>query len=93
MRNQSVRTFQKKLDFITTPGWLSGPARASAVVCHTAVGPYRMITQLGVYGFDDQTKRINLISVHPGFSVEDIQANSEFTIQNFHAGSGHHPAV
>jgi acyl CoA:acetate/3-ketoacid CoA transferase beta subunit len=80
MRNQSMRTFQKKLDFITTPGWLSGPgARERSGLPH-GCGPYRIITQLGVYGFEEQTRQISLISVHPGYTVEDIQAASEFAI-------------
>ena len=40
-----------------------------------------MITQLGVYGFDDATKTIRLLAIHPGVTVEDIQANSSFAIQ------------
>jgi len=43
-------------------------------------GPYRVITQLGVYDFDDTTKTIHLLAIHPGISVEEIQANSGFPI-------------
>ncbi len=80
MRNQSARTFQKKLDFITTPGWISGPGARERCGLPQGCGPYRVITQLGVYGFEEHTKRLQLISLHPGATLEDVQANSEFTI-------------
>ena len=39
-----------------------------------------MITQLGVYRFDDATKTMRLLAIHPGVTIEDIQANSSFAI-------------
>jgi len=80
MRNQSQRTFVNKLDFITTPGWLDGPGARERAGLPADCGPYRVITQLGVYGFDEGTKRLALLSLHPGVTVEDMQANSEFEI-------------
>jgi glutaconate CoA-transferase subunit B len=80
MRNQSTRTFMKKLDFITTPGWLQGEGDREEAGLSTGCGPYRVITQFGVYGFDQDTKRLALLSLHPGVTVEDVQANSEFEI-------------
>jgi glutaconate CoA-transferase subunit B len=43
-------------------------------------GPHRVITQLGVYGFDEETKRLKLITLHPGATLEDIKENSGFEI-------------
>lgn len=80
MRNQSPRTFMKKLDFVTTPGWLSGEGAREAAGLPAVSGPYRVFTQLGVYGFDAQTKRLTLLSLHPGMTVEEVRANSEFEI-------------
>lgn len=80
MRNQSKRTFVEKLDFLTTPGWLGGPGRREEAGLPAGCGPYRVITQLGVYGFDESTKRLKLLSLHPGVTVEQVQANSEFDI-------------
>jgi acyl CoA:acetate/3-ketoacid CoA transferase beta subunit len=80
MRNQSQRTFMKKLEFVTTPGWLTGDGAREAAGLPAGCGPYRVITQLGVYGFDLQSKRLTLLSLHPGVTVEDVQANSNFEI-------------
>lgn len=80
MRNQSVRTFVKLLPFITTPGYLDGPGARERAGLPTGGGPFRVITQLGVYGFDEISKRMMLLARHPGVTLEDIQANSEFEI-------------
>ena len=80
LRNQSKRTFVNKLDFVTTPGYLNGPGSREEAGLPTGCGPYRILTQLGVYGFDETTKRLMLVSIHPGVTIEEVQANSEFEI-------------
>jgi glutaconate CoA-transferase subunit B len=80
MRNQSRRTFVNKLDFVTTPGWLGGEGAREKAGLPAGCGPFRVITQLGVYGFDDKTKRLALLSLHPGVTMHQVQANSEFEI-------------
>jgi glutaconate CoA-transferase subunit B len=80
MRNQSKRTFVNQLDFLTTPGWLGGPGQRETVGLPSGCGPFRVITQLGVYEFDEITRRLTLLSLHPGVTVDDVQANSQFEI-------------
>jgi acyl CoA:acetate/3-ketoacid CoA transferase beta subunit len=80
MRNQSQRTFMKQLDFVTTPGWLDGPGGRERAGLPAGCGPYRVITQLGVYHFDEDSRRLALLSLHPGVTVDEVQANSEFEI-------------
>jgi glutaconate CoA-transferase, subunit B len=75
---QDKRKFVPKVDFLTTPGYLSGPGAREAAGLPKGTGPYRVITQLGVYGFDDKTKRIKLLSLHHGATLEDAKANSSF---------------
>lgn len=77
---QDPRKFVAKLDFLTTPGYLDGPGARERAGLPADSGPYRVITQLGVYGFDDDTKRIRLLALHPGVSVEEVQANSGFEV-------------
>lgn len=78
--NQSTRTFVKKVDFLTTPGYLDGPGAREKAGLPRNTGPYRVITQLGLYGFDEVTKRLKLISIHPGVTLEQIKENSGFDI-------------
>jgi glutaconate CoA-transferase subunit B len=77
---QSKRTFVDKLDFLTTPGFLDGPNAREKAGLPEGTGPYRVITQLGLYGFDEKTKRLKLISLHPGVSVDEVRENSQFEI-------------
>jgi acyl CoA:acetate/3-ketoacid CoA transferase beta subunit len=77
---QDRRKFVPKLDFLTTPGYLDGPGARERAGLPADCGPYRVITQLGVYGFDDATRRMCLLVLHPGVGVEDIQANSGFEL-------------
>jgi acyl CoA:acetate/3-ketoacid CoA transferase beta subunit len=77
---QDRRKFAAQLDFLTTPGYLAGPGERERAGLPANSGPYRVITQLGVYGFDDNSKTIRLIAIHPGIAVEEIQANSGFPI-------------
>lgn len=78
--NQSKRTFVEKVDFLTTPGYLGGPGSRENAGLPRGSGPYRVITQLGIYGFDNETKKLVLISLHPGISLEEVKENSGFMI-------------
>lgn len=77
---QDKKRFVKKLDFLTTPGYLIGPGSREKVGLPEDTGPYRVITQLGVYGFDNVSKRMRLLSMHPGITIEEIKENCEFDL-------------
>jgi len=77
---QSKRTFVSKLDFLTTPGFLNGPGAREKAGLPAGTGPYRVITQFGLFGFDDATKRLKLISLHPGVTIDEVKENSQFEI-------------
>lgn len=77
---QSKLTFVNKVDFLTTPGYLTGPGAREKAGLPKGSGPYRVITQLGIYGFDDITKKLKLFSIHPGVTLEQIRDNSSFDI-------------
>ena len=78
--NQTRRTLVNRVDFLTTPGYLDGPGGRERAGLPEGTGPYRLITQLGIYGFDEETKRLQLISLHPGVSIADVKENSSFEI-------------
>ncbi|HOX44829.1 MAG TPA: CoA-transferase [Myxococcota bacterium] len=77
---QSERSFVGKLDFLTTPGHLDGPGGRQRAGLPVGDGPYRVVTQLAVYDFDEGTKRLRLHSLHPGVDVAAVQKNSGFSI-------------
>jgi glutaconate CoA-transferase subunit B len=77
---QEKRRFMHKMDFVTTPGFLTGPGAREKAGLPAGSGPYRVITQLGLYGFDEVTKQIRLLATHPGVTVQQIRENSEMDI-------------
>ncbi|MGA8848767.1 MAG: CoA-transferase [Dehalococcoidia bacterium] len=78
--NQSQRTFVNRVDFLTTPGYLDGPGARERVGLASGSGPYRVITQLGIFDFEEETKRLRLLSLHPGVRAAEVRENSEFDI-------------
>jgi glutaconate CoA-transferase, subunit B len=67
------RVMVPKVDFVSAPG-MSEPGT------YRRGGPYAMVTRLGVFGFDQERRRFNLRSVHPGHSVEEILDNTGFEL-------------
>ena len=74
------RRFVEHLDFLTTPGYLTGPGARERAGLPAETGPHRVITQLGVMGFHPSSKRMMLLSVHPGVTVEDVVENTGFEL-------------
>jgi glutaconate CoA-transferase subunit B len=74
------RRFVEKLDFCTTPGYLSGQGAREAAGLPRDTGPYRVITNLAVMGFDSKTKEMTLLSTHPGVTVQQVVDNTGFKL-------------
>jgi glutaconate CoA-transferase subunit B len=74
------RKFVPCVDFITTPGYLSGPGAREAAGLPPGSGPYKVISSLAVMGFDPQDKCMRVESLHPGVTREDILANTGFDL-------------
>src|SRR5213593_2163173 len=67
--NHDARRFVPKVDFLTTPGYLTGPGAREAAGLPPGTGPYRVITDLAVLGFNDRSKRMEVLSLHPGVEL------------------------
>lgn len=74
------RRFVPKVDFVTTPGYLTGPGAREAAGLPAGTGPYKVITSLAVLGFDDATKRMRIESLHEGVALADVQARTGFEL-------------
>ena len=77
MKHDKIR-FVNKLDYLTTPGYLTGPGAREAAGLPAETGPHRVISQLGVMGFDEKSKEMKLLQVHPGVTVDDVIENTGF---------------
>ncbi len=81
MTRQDARRFVEKLDFCTTPGYLDGPGAREAAGLPAGSGPYKVITDLAVLGYDATTCRMQVESLHPGVTLEQVQANTGFELR------------
>src|SRR5581483_7986568 len=67
---QDRRRFVEKVDFITTPGYLTGPGARAAAGLAPDTGPYRVITDLAILGYAKDTLRMQVMSLHPGVTLD-----------------------
>jgi glutaconate CoA-transferase subunit B len=74
------RRFVEKLDFLTTPGYLDGPGAREAAGLAPNAGPYRVITDLAVLGYGEESKRMEVISLHPGVALERVRQATGFEL-------------
>jgi glutaconate CoA-transferase subunit B len=74
------RRFVEKLHFLTTPGYLTGPGAREAAGLPANTGPYRVITNLAVLGYGEETKRMEVISLHPGVRLLQVQEATGFEL-------------
>lgn len=73
------RKMVKKLDYLTSPGFLDGPGARERTGL-LGGGPSLVVTNLCQMDFDPKTKRIRLATVHPGVSVRQVVDNSGFDL-------------
>ncbi len=79
MTRQQGRKFVKKLDFMSSPGFLDGSAGARERAGLPAdTGPWRVVTEMAVFDFDEETRRIRLKALAPWATVDDVIAEMEF---------------
>ena len=74
------RRFVERLDFLTTPGYLTGPGAREAAGLPEGCGPYRVITDLALMGFNEGSKRMQVESLHPGVTFEQVQEQTGFEL-------------
>jgi glutaconate CoA-transferase, subunit B len=77
---QDSKRFVEKCTFITTPGYLQGGDSREKAGLAKGTGPYRVITNMAVMGFDPQSKRMMIVSINPGYSESDVQDNCGFEL-------------
>ncbi|MFW9921198.1 MAG: CoA-transferase subunit beta, partial [Candidatus Thorarchaeota archaeon] len=79
MMSHDKRKFVKKLDYMTSPGYLEGPGSREKWAL-VGGGPEVVITDMCQFDFDPDTCKIRLMSVHPGYTVDDVVENVMFDL-------------
>ncbi len=80
LNSHTARTFVERCDYISTVGWGSGGADARKKLGLPGGGPKYCVTPLCVMDFTEDEKRMRLRSLHPGVSVEQVQAQTSFPL-------------
>jgi glutaconate CoA-transferase subunit B len=74
------RRFTERVDFITTPGFLDGPGAREKADLPPGTGPYKVITNLAVMGFNEEAKRMQVESLRPNVTLDEVRANTGFEL-------------
>ena len=67
------RAFVEKLDFVTSPGHLTG-GDSRAKLGLPGGGPELMITDKGILNFDNSQREMQLSALYPGVTVDEVKA-------------------
>ena len=81
MDRHNTRRFVEKVDFITSPGYLTGHGAREEAGLSPNTGPSKVVTDLGLFDFHPENKRMRLIATHPGVTVEEIQESTGFKLE------------
>jgi glutaconate CoA-transferase, subunit B len=73
------RRFVSKVDFVTSPGWLEG-RRTRAQAGLPEGGMWRVVTDLAIMGFDEDTREMKVLALHQGVTREQVQDNTGFEL-------------
>jgi glutaconate CoA-transferase, subunit B len=71
---QAQRSFVDTLHFRTSPGHSGDPAHDRARGWWGS-GPTSVVTDLGTYGFDEETGEMTLRTLHPGVMLDQVREN------------------
>jgi glutaconate CoA-transferase, subunit B len=71
------RTFVEKVDFVTSVGHLEGGDSRTAAGLRPG-GPSRVITDKAIFGFHEETKEMQVLSVHASASLDEVLAEMSF---------------
>ena len=71
-----ARKLNEAVSFVTSPGYLRGGRDREAAGLRG--GPSRVITDKAIFGFHPESKRMQIESIHPGTTLEDVLANLSF---------------
>jgi glutaconate CoA-transferase subunit B len=76
----NTRIFVEKCDFVSTVGWHQGGADSRERLGLPGGGPKLCVTPLCAFDFEQETKAMRLVSVHPGHSVDEVLSNTGFEV-------------
>ncbi len=83
MPDHNPRSFVEKVSFITAPGFLDGGEswrKVKAEGRYPGDGPALLVSNLGVFDFEEESKAMRLVSLHPNITLEAVIAATGFEL-------------
>jgi len=80
LMQHDTRRFVPKVDFVTTPGYLTGYGAREAAGLPRGSGPINVVSTLALMDYDPQTRRMRLAATNPGVTVQEVIANTGFEL-------------
>ena len=74
-----ARLFVERVDFVSVPGNLTGPASKREAGIDT-IGPRLCVSPMAVMDFEPKSLRMRLRSIHDGYTLQDIEDNTGFAL-------------
>jgi glutaconate CoA-transferase subunit B len=77
------RRFVPKVDFLTTPGYLSGEGARENAGLPRGTRPINVVSTLALMDYDDGpggSYRMRLVATHPGVTVQEVIENTGFEL-------------
>ncbi|HSW57579.1 MAG TPA: CoA-transferase [Dehalococcoidales bacterium] len=79
---QKKNRFRRKVDFVTCPGYLDGlPGQREKAGLPPDTGPSTVITDLGIYGFENGEMILKSVHACVGMTVERVKAEVEWDLK------------
>jgi glutaconate CoA-transferase subunit B len=73
------RRFVRNVDFVTSPGYLDGtPGARERAGLPRGTGPWQVVTSRAMFGFDSQTRRMALLGVLRGLTLDEVLGEMDF---------------
>src|SRR6516164_651196 len=69
------RRFVENVDFITSPGWIKGRHTRERAGLPQG-GMWRVVTDLAIMGFDEESREMKVLATHEGVTREQIRDNT-----------------
>jgi glutaconate CoA-transferase, subunit B len=73
------RRFVEHVDFITSPGFVSGGDSRAKSGLPTG-GMFRVVTELAVFSFEDEERRMKVAALNPGVTRQEVQDKTGFEL-------------
>jgi glutaconate CoA-transferase subunit B len=73
------RRFVEHVDFITSPGFISGGDSRAKSGLPTG-GMFRVVTELAVFSFEDEERRMKVAALNPGVTRQEVRDKTGFEL-------------